>query len=383
MKMVPLGDLMPTRTQSLNPAKHAEEEFELHSIPAFDRGRPDISLGRDIGSSKQVVQPGDVLISKIVPHIRRSAVIPKLAGRRQLASSEWIVFRNQSFDPKYLVHFLMSDVFHHQFLNTVAGVGGSLLRARPQYVRSIMAPLPPLDEQRRIAAILDKADAIRQKRRQATTHLETLAQSIFQTMFGSRLAESSSTTIGDVAQLQGGKSLSSIDDSAATKNRVLKISSVTSGTFKPWESKPVPDDYSPPLSHFSHKGDLLISRANTSELVGASALVHVEPQGLLLPDKIWRFDWLIETQPEYFFHLLRTKAIRGRISNMATGSGGSMKNISKPKLLSVQIPRIESNEQREFVKQVRKVDVLRAKFDESNADQLFASLQSRAFRGEL
>lgn len=184
MKMVKLGDLMVTRSQMLNPANHTAEEFELHSIPAFDRGEPEIALGRTIGSSKQIVQPQDVLLSRIVPHIRRAAVVPRASGRKQLASSEWIVFRHESFDPKYLVYFLTSDLFHKQFLNTVAGVGGSLLRARPQYVRSILAPLPPLDEQRRIAAILDKADVIRQKRRQAIDHLDDLTQSIFHNMFG-------------------------------------------------------------------------------------------------------------------------------------------------------------------------------------------------------
>ena len=57
--------------------------------------------------------------------------------------------------------FLVSDGFHRKFMQTVSGVGGSLLRARPKYVAKIKIPLPPLEEQRRIAAILDKGESIK------------------------------------------------------------------------------------------------------------------------------------------------------------------------------------------------------------------------------
>jgi len=69
-------------------------------------------------------------------------------------------------------------------MQTVSGVGGSLLRARPAQVAKITVPLPPLPEQRRIAAILDQADALRAKRREALAQLDSLTQSIFVEMFG-------------------------------------------------------------------------------------------------------------------------------------------------------------------------------------------------------
>lgn len=180
-----LGELMAKRQTSVDPAVHPEEVFELFSIPAYDSGVPDIVVGSEIGSAKKVVKPGDVLLSRIVPHIRRAWVVPKSNGKRQIASGEWIVFRGSQFNASYLRHLLMSDIFHVQFMNTVAGVGGSLLRARPQFVAEIEFPLPPLPEQKRIAGILDRVDAIRRKRRGAIresralfaaaleTHLET------------------------------------------------------------------------------------------------------------------------------------------------------------------------------------------------------------------
>lgn len=182
---VPASELMLKRGGSVNPANYPDETFELLSIPAFDRGEPEIVEGKEIGSSKSCVQTNDVLLSKIVPHIRRCWVVPAPQGTyRQIGSGEWIIFRNDNVHPPFLRHFLTSDIFHKQFMNTTAGVGGSLVRARPAEVGNIEVPLPPLTEQKRIAAILDKADAIRRKRQQAIQLANDFLRAVFLDMFG-------------------------------------------------------------------------------------------------------------------------------------------------------------------------------------------------------
>ncbi|EKU60973.1 MULTISPECIES: restriction endonuclease subunit S [Acinetobacter] len=182
--MIEIGDLMLKRNGSVDPSKFPDETFELHSIPAFDKGTPDIVKGSEIGSSKQLVQENDVMISKIVPHIRRASVVCPKGDYRQIASGEWIVFRSDKIYPDYLKHVLISDTFNKQFMATVSGVGGSLLRARPAFVAKIKIALPPLSEQRRIASILDQADELRQKRQQAIEKLDQLLQATFIDMFG-------------------------------------------------------------------------------------------------------------------------------------------------------------------------------------------------------
>ena len=69
-------------------------------------------------------------------------------------------------------------------MRTVTGVGGSLLRARPAYVAKIKIPLPSMAEQHRIADMLDRAEALRAKRRAGLAQLDTLTQSIFLDLFG-------------------------------------------------------------------------------------------------------------------------------------------------------------------------------------------------------
>ncbi|MGE3777060.1 MAG: restriction endonuclease subunit S [Pirellulaceae bacterium] len=179
-----LKELMATGHETVDPSAHPSEVFELFSIPAYDVYQPDVIEGSAIGSAKKRVEPGDVLLSRIVPHIRRAWVVPRANGHRQIASGEWIIFRSTKFNASYLRHLLMSDVFHAQFMNTVAGVGGSLLRARPSFVADIEIPLPPLSEQKRIADILDNADGIRRKRREVKTVSDSLLPSLFSSLFG-------------------------------------------------------------------------------------------------------------------------------------------------------------------------------------------------------
>jgi len=181
---ISLGDIALRKGGSVDPKKHPEEVFELYSIPAFDAGEPEVTNGSAIGSSKKTVQPNDVMISRIVPHIRRACVVGQNNGRRQIASGEWIIFRDDSICPQYLQWLLVGDVFHSSFMRTVSGVGGSLLRARPTEVFKIQIPFPPLTVQKRIATIFDAVEALRAKRRESLGQLDTFLQSTFIDMLG-------------------------------------------------------------------------------------------------------------------------------------------------------------------------------------------------------
>ena len=383
---------MVSRGGSVNPLQFPDEEFDLYSIPAFDAGQPEIALGAEIGSTKQIIQPDDVLLSKIVPHIRRAWVVGDDRGRRLIGSGEWIVFRSEKVFPKYLRHVLVGDPFHQQFMQTVSGVGGSLLRARPAFVASIQIPLPPLKEQRRIAAILDQAETLRTQRRTALALLDSLTQSLFLDMFGDPVANDRGwpkVTVSDfVAGFESGKSLVADDEEdSASKYRVLKVSAVTSLEYKPEQSKAVPPDYAPPQSHIVRAGDLLFSRANTSELIGATAYVESTPDNLLLPDKLWRFVWHAPSQaaPLYVMHLFRQPKFRQEIGQRASGTSGSMKNISQEKVLSIQVGNPPLPLQQTFATRIAAIEALKATHRRALAalDALFASLQQRAFTGAL
>ena len=154
--LVPVGRFMKQGVKTIDPRNTPDEVFELWSIPAHDAGSPDVIRGSDIGSQKKTVLPGDVLLSRIIPHIRRSCVVRESAPRRrQIASTEWIVFSSDDVVPAFLSHMLVSDPFHACFMQTITGVGGSLSRANPTAVGEIQIPLPPLDVQKEIVAEIE------------------------------------------------------------------------------------------------------------------------------------------------------------------------------------------------------------------------------------
>ncbi|KAA0881452.1 hypothetical protein E7L51_07650 [Corynebacterium amycolatum] len=181
--MVKLGDVA-RKTSQVNPKKFPDEDFCLYSIPAYDAGCAEYLTGKEIGSSKPQLQAGDVLLSKIVPHIRRSWVVES-HDIRTLGSSEWIVFNDSRFDPNFLREYFLSDQFHHQFMTTVAGVGGSLNRARPAAVFNLSVPLPPLEEQRKISKVLAKSKKSTERERVTIDRLKETLNAVFNQRFGS------------------------------------------------------------------------------------------------------------------------------------------------------------------------------------------------------
>lgn len=153
--LVPVGRFMRNDVKMIDPRKTPDELFELWSIPAYDTGKPEVLRGAQVGSQKKCVSPGDVLLSRIIPHIRRAWVVAKASCGRQIASTEWIVFSGHEINPEYLRYVFLSDAFHARFMRTITGVGGSLARANPAAVAEIEIPLPPLAEQERLVAELE------------------------------------------------------------------------------------------------------------------------------------------------------------------------------------------------------------------------------------
>ncbi len=381
---------MAAKTGSVDPSKYEDEVFDLYSIPAFDQGAPEVAHGSSIGSAKQVVEPQDVLLSKIVPHIRRAWVVGEDRGRRLLASGEWIVFRSPRAEPSYLRQVLRSDPFHVQFMQTVAGVGGSLLRARPAQVARISIPLPPLAEQRRIAAILDKADALRAKRREALAQLDGLTQSIFIEMFGdpSRSLPSFPSVALDAIlaiPLQNGayypKEVYSSDGV-----EMVHMSDAFNGIVKRGVLKRVDCSERDIAKYGLSDSDILIARrsltydgaakpcrvpASTEPLIFESSFIRISPD----PAKV---------STEYLFRYLDNERVREKhIRPFVTQSTISGINQSNLERVSVLVPPLAL--QQTFATRIQAVESLKTTHRTALAelDALFASLQHRAFAGQL
>ncbi len=338
-------------------------------------------------SRSRMVKPGDFLLTNSMSFGR-----PYIMETSGCIHDGWLVLSPKRADtsPDFFYHLLGSNAIYAEFERLAAGATVKNLNC--ELVRGVKIPLPPLAEQRRIAEVLDRAEALRAKRRAALAHLDTLTQSLFLDLFGDPVANDRNwpiNSVGDfVAGFESGKSIVADDeDDTTSPYRVLKVSAVTSLDYRPEQSKALPPDYEPPASHIVRAGDLLFSRANTAELIGATAYVFKTPPNLLLPDKLWRFVWHQEPRadPHFVRYLFRQPKFRREVAQRASGTSGSMKNISQDKVLTIRTGLPPLDLQREFARRVSAVEKLKAAQRAALAelDALFATLQHRAFRGEL
>ena len=145
------GVINQHKNKAENPISSPDSTFELYSVPIYETGLPEYLTGREIGSTKQQVSKGDVLLCKINPHLNRVWVVSHFHTELKcIASSEWLIFQSDALLPEYTRLFFMSPEFRSLMLSNVSGVGGSLMRARSSAIESYPIWIPPIKEQKRI-----------------------------------------------------------------------------------------------------------------------------------------------------------------------------------------------------------------------------------------
>jgi type I restriction enzyme S subunit len=381
---IALGEIFASKLGAVDPSKFPDEVFDLYSIPAFDSGQPEVIAGKSIGSAKQIVGPNDVLLSKIVPHIRRSWVVGRERGRRIIASGEWIVFRSDRVHPEYLRHVLVGDPFHLQFMSTVSGVGGSLLRARPEHVAKIKIPLPPLKEQRRIAEVLDRAEALRAERRAALAQVDTLTQSIFLDLFGDPATnpkEWQRAKLGDaVFSASDGPHVSpaySDDGIPFISTRHVREGEITWEDLKFISREDAEIHWRKCKPEF---GDVLYTKGGTTGL--AVAVETNEPFAL------WVHVALLKPNPAkvdsiWLESMLNTRFCYRQSQELTHGIANRDLGLTRMVKIDMFLPPLPL--QREFARRIAALKKMRTAYRASlvKMDELFACFQHRAFRGEL
>ena len=259
-------------------------------------------------------------------------------------------------EPKYLYYFC--DNYDFERLNTTVTIP-SLTKSN---LLKIEIPLPSLDEQRCIAATLDKVTDLISKRRQQLDKLDELVNARFVEMFGDPESNDKKwdlVTIGQVlASCEAGWSGNGTQRERKTGEiAVVKVSAVTKGFFIPEECKVLDDQNNIKKYIFPQKGDLIFSRANTREMVGATAVIWKDYPELILPDKLWKLQFCSCANTLYMKYILSSKTIREKFSTASTGTSGSMYNVSmeKFKAVSIPLPPVELQDQfATFVKQTEK-----------------------------
>lgn len=136
---------------------------------------------------------------------------------------------------------------------------------------------------------------------------------------------------------------------------VLKVSCLRPGVFSAEENKRLPEGANPNVRDEVREGDLLVTRANTPQLVGSTAVVPVVRRGLLLSDKIFRVRLSGDVNPRYVATVARGSRIRAMCSASSNGASQSMANIRFEEVLAWPIPKVDLATQQEVVARMGQV----------------------------
>lgn len=364
-------------------------------------------------SSAKLLPPGTISIALYGATIGKLGILTFAAATNQACAN---AIPSSGVGAKYLFYYLLSE---RQRLIDL-GQGGAQPNISQTILKNHRLALAPQAEQDRIVtkldALLARVNACQQRLDKIPKLLARFRQSVLAAACSGRLtcewrtrnilasrrgADLASEGLDlcadwDVHEL--GKLLSGIDAGrsftceerppTASEFGVLKISAVTWDRFDENESKTCHDRERWVPTFAVHKGDFLISRANTQELVGACVIVREISKKLMLSDKTLRlrFEGL---DPDWALCWLRSQNGRSQIERLATGNQESMRNISQKALRSIQIPVPPDQEQVEIVRRVERFFVLadrleaRVQSARERVGDLTQSILGRAFRGEL
>lgn len=298
-----------------------------------------------------------------------------------LAAGEWLIVRpnEEALDDRFAHHWLTSVFAQRAIREMVKGI-----HLYPKDVARLRIPLPPLSEQQRIAAILDKADQLRRLRRQSLSRLSDLGQAIFNQRFAGN-ADIASRRIGDFADVKGGKRLPKGSEYSVgpTPHRYIRVSDLSDGYINAERMRFISEDIHKSVARYTVKvGDVVISIAGT---IGTVAPVKENLDGANLtenaakitPKKGQAFD------ADYVVWALQSPQSRHAI--MASTGQVTIGKLALFRIKDLEIPFPKIEQQVEFAREIEGWARAQGIYQQaaSDADSLFASLQHRAFRGEL
>jgi type I restriction enzyme S subunit len=333
-----------------------------------------------------LVEEGDVLISTVRPNLNGVARVgPEHHGAT--ASTGFCVLRPApgKLDSGFAFQWVKSPTFVNDMVSKATGASYPAVSDR--IVLESKIPLPPLPEQRRIAAILDQADALRAKRREALAQLDSLTQSIFIEMFGDTATNSRQwdiKSLAEVTKFENGDRSSNYpsgDDIKPTGILFLSTKNIVDDALSLTHQSFISESKFASLSRGkARRNDLLITLRGT---LGSCCIFNCEYETAFINAQmmIIRPHQVIDST--YLHGLLTTNQTKLHIAHI--GRGAAVPQLTSAQLSELAIPVPPIDLQRAFATRANGVEALKTTHRAALAelDALLASLQHRAFAGQL
>lgn len=384
-EQVPIGNLT-TKCKMWSPAKEWDGLFNYIDLSSVDKEKKYISTIEKMPAleapsrAKQLVENGDVLVSTVRPNLNGIAKV-NAEHDGMTASTGYCVLRpnKKLLLSDYLFQWVKTPAFIQKMVN--ASSGANYPAVSDAKVKNSKIPLPPLAEQKRIAQILYKADALRAKRREALAQLDTLLQSTFLELFGDPAQNSMNLPTIKLDAVGNWKS-------GGTPPRGRK--EYFSGKI-PWFSsgelnqmylfKSIENISEIALRDTSAKlvphGSLMLGMYDTAALKASIAGVNCSCNQAIAFAEISSD----VANRIYVFHAITI----GREHFRRLQRGVRQKNLNLSMIRDIRIPLPPLDLQHRFAAIVEQVEAQKTRMRAQLAelDTLFAALQQRAFAGEL
>lgn len=384
---VTLGEVVdPVHTW--NPQRAGSGTFDYIDLSAIDQESKTIMASTEIDVSeapsraRQILRTDDILVSTVRPNLNAVArVSQRFDGAT--ASTGFCVLRpsRAKADPGYLFHWVRSPEFVADMVRNATGASYPAVSDR--IIKNSVFQFPTLDEQRRIAAILDKADALRQKRKRAIALLDSLTQSIFLEMFGDRDPAWPNLQLSEVVKPGTIVTYGIVQAGEEFPGGVpyIRTGDIQAGRISTKSLRHTSPEIASKFARSRvESGELVMSIRAT---VGTVALVPHELDGANLTQGTARIAPGPEVTPEYLVTYLRSGDVQRWIGAQVKGATFLEITLGRLRELGVVVPPMSL--QKEFASRVRAVEHQLNISRESlmKLGNTFASLQYRAFSGQL
>lgn len=380
------------RVVTWNPLKSENQDPFLYiDLSAVDKDKKivnrnsitEVTPSEAPSRARQLVRSRDVLVSTVRPNLNGVAMLPE-EYEGATASTGYCVLRadGKTLDSQYLFYWVQTNSFVAEMMGKATGANYPAVSDK--IIKESKIPLPPLAEQKRIAAILDKADAVRRKRQQAIQFADELLRSVFLDMFGdlvttSGYAEADKVKIRDLVDY--------IDYRGKTPTKSENgVPLITAKNVKKGFVDEEPREYIPEENYeawmtrgLPQENDMLFTTEaplGNVALLGKYEKVAVGQRLITLRSKG-------RVTHEFLMHLLLDPFVQGLILNRSSGS--TVKGIRTKELYEIELPITDINQQTEFSNIYWKIKSLTQKdFISSRCtENVFKSLSQKAFAGEL
>lgn len=384
-KTVCLGQVARIERKSIAPAtissgvryvglENIESGGELVGVDVVEPG--------DLASSKFVFSNAHILYGKLRPYLAKIAA-PEFNG---ICSTEILpILPGPGIDRRYLLHFLRLPESIE--LATRRSSGANLPRLNPKELEKFAVPLPPLAEQRRIAGILDKVDTLRALQANRSASLAQLRSAFLREMVGSLQIGSGwdSIRVDEAGSVRLGRQRSPKYQTGSYSIPYMRVANVHEDRIDTSDVLVMDFDGADRERYSLRHGDILLNEGQSTELVGRPAMWRNEIDQCCYQNTLVRFRCKPDVcLPEFALAVFLEYFLNGEFARISSKTS-NVAHLGAARFASLPFPRVAMDLQAEFVQRVRIAQRQRVNVDRGAGEygSLYASLQSRAFRGEL